>query len=78
MHAAMDRMGLWEFFPIFRLYYRKLLKSFVDKFNESLDLTKRKLNDHKSGFNANNIRDVCDLYILAKEEAINDSKQCAQ
>ena len=77
MHSIVYRMGLWEFFPIFRYLDRNLINTFNRGVNELLDIIKRNINEHKSQFDINNIRDFCDSFIKYQKEAMIKGKGLA-
>jgi hypothetical protein len=68
-------LGLIEFIPITRFFYRKLINKTIKTFEDIKEVLKIKYKDHYKGFKEYIIRDFCDALISAKNEALSEDKE---
>ncbi|XP_054165666.1 cytochrome P450 1A1-like [Oppia nitens] len=72
-----QRLTFHEFMPVLQYVDREVVRRRKQYIADTRELVQSKYISHYNDFNETDIRDLCDALILAKREAIRDSKESA-
>ncbi|CAG2164301.1 unnamed protein product [Oppiella nova] len=73
-----NRLYLYEFVPVLRLFMKYPYKLFEQCFDEIKDYTRNIYKTHEKTYDKNKCRDFCDVLIATKLDAISEDRESAQ
>jgi hypothetical protein len=72
------KLVLMEFIPIFRFYYKSIVKRVKDVITDFTNNVTELFTSHYDDYDQNYLRDFSDQLIFAKNEAISENKDSAK